>query len=283
MKRILLIGANSSIARSYKDCLTEVEVICTSRDGQLGVKLDLLDVKTIPEQLLTHVFDVAIVFAGMTNIQECEQHPEMAQRINCNSLLVLRSALKIKRWILLSTNLVFSGKQPKTLHNNEHAPFNQYGLSKANMERSFLAKAPHQVAIVRITKVVTPSFTLFKNWLAKIRQGEVISAFDDMTLSPIGVTDVAKFLHQLTLTFKSGIHQLSGKGDDSYFHVINCLAEKEGLDRKHIMAASKTVTSPEFTSLHVSEKENELGFSPPDFHQVFSSCELNLGKGGECV
>ena len=81
MPHALLIGASSSIASYFKksfdkNCLTFTEA---GRHSELKVSLDCLDLDSL---LLPPGITHAIFFAGITNIQYCEDHPEYSRLVN---------------------------------------------------------------------------------------------------------------------------------------------------------------------------------------------------------
>ena len=272
MSRILIIGATSSLAAEFIRQHKTDELILTDRLGNAGEKLDLADLSSMSQNLVSQRFDYAIVFAGMTNIAECEQNPELAHQINCVSLAELQSKLDVENWILLSTNLVFSGKRPLERHDAPYAPFNQYGKSKAEMERIFRERcSADKLAIVRMTKVVNDSFTLLQNWLESLRDCKQISAFRDMSFSPVSSSQVVDFLGNLVASFTSGIYHLSGDKDISYYEAICTLALINELDPELVSGVAKTVDSPNYTSLLTDKREEALGFNAPSIRQILNA------------
>jgi dTDP-4-dehydrorhamnose reductase len=269
MKKVLVVGASSDIAKEYILRLNKnYRLWQTTRTGKLGFKVDLAKPELLSAELINQTYDVIVVFAAMTKFVDCEANPTLAKMINCDSLIYLHNHLNAKHWIVISTNSVFSGDSQITLPDEKYAPFNQYGHSKVKMEEYF-GDHKSQVSIVRLTKVLTPKFTFFKEAIVKLRLGERVSVFDDMVFSPLSLSQVANYLVQLTNKPSGGVHQLSGLQDVSYFEALNYLVSQIGLSNQLIIPISKTVLSPKHTCLFVNQRSLDLGFVPKPYTQIF--------------
>jgi dTDP-4-dehydrorhamnose reductase len=273
--KVLVVGGESSIALEYQSLLCNVDAYVTTKKGTRGFDLDLSAPENIDPKLLQIEFDVAIVFAAMTNIAECENKPDLAKAINCDAIVSLHKALNVKHWILLSTNAVFSGEQEAAAIDTPHSPFNFYGKSKADMENYFLQYMCTS-SIVRLTKVVTPRFTFFEELLKKVRAGNNVEVFKNMVLSPVSISQVADFLIALTVNPIGGIYQLSGKQDTTYYEVAKYLIENERGDQNLLIPSICTNSVPRFTSLAVGKREWNYGFTSEPIYKLLGNCtEVN--------
>jgi dTDP-4-dehydrorhamnose reductase len=267
VKKVLVIGADSTLAQAYMAGVDKrlVEIttttrkpdVCASNTTAHSVFLDLDDPDLTP--LMEREFDFAVVFAAMTNMSACEQKPELAMQVNCDSVQGLLRGLRVKKWVLLSTNMVFSGAFPHVTHKHETCPFNHYGKTKAFMEEKALGYFPN-VAVVRLTKVIGKDYQLFEAKLAELKQGRSAEVFQDMHLCPISQSSVCRYLQALILDFKPGIHQLSGKEDVSYLQLFEFLCQRLKIDKANLKGVPAKVSAPKFTSLLVDTREAEYGF-----------------------
>lgn len=278
MKKVLVIGADSDIATQYISSLVDADVWQTSKTGYPGYQLNLTELEHISPELLNQCFDVAIVFAAMTKITECEAKPSLAQTINCDALIHLQKSLSVEHWIVLSTNSVFSGEINVTPADSKHAPFNQYGITKAKMERYFLTLGS-MASIVRLTKVITPKFTFFQDNISKVQAGEHVNVFNDMLISPLTLSQVADYLVKLSNSPVAGIHQLSGLHDVSYYEALKYLVKKMELRSDLVVPVGKTVLSPKYTCLLVTKNALDLGFKPKHYKTALSEF---LAGGSTC-
>lgn len=69
------------------------------------------------------------------------------------------------------------------------------------------------------------------NWRDKATKGKAISAFTDMTLSPISLDDVVYKIDFLVKERAEGIYQLSEKKDISYYDFALDFANKNGFNK----------------------------------------------------
>lgn len=268
-KTLLLVGASSGLARSFQRFIEELDdfhITTTSRNGDNDIGLQL-DNSVFPE--FRDSFDVVIVFAGMTNMSECETSPELADLVNCDGVVKLMESVQAKQWVVFSTNLVLAGDTPNKQGSDAYQPFNRYGASKAKMEQALLRRK-ESVAIIRLTKVIQPELPIFVGFLTKLVEKRAIQAFDDMTISPIWIDDVSLFLVKLVSDFSPGIYQLSGSSDVSYYQVMQYFAKQLKLKDSLIQPMAKAVKSPKYTSLHVDIKENRYGFTALPYSQVLN-------------
>ena len=276
-KRVLVIGADSTLAQDFleRNTCEATHITTTSRRTQSHavstethhnntnrhVYFDLTQPE-IPNALRAKEFDVAIVFAGMTNIAACEQHQALASEINHYSVVRLMQSLQVRHWILLSTNLVFSGTTPNIQCTAPYAPFNHYGLTKANMEQAALS-LNKSLVIVRLTKVLMPRFTFLQNVITKLAAGQSCEVFNDMTMAPIWINEVSDVLYGLVHARRNsqGIIQLSANEDITYYHAANYCAERLQLPTGLLAGVPKSVSSPGFNSLANDNPDFELDYT----------------------
>jgi dTDP-4-dehydrorhamnose reductase len=101
--------------------------------------------------------------------------------------------------------------------------------------------------------VIHPGLTLFKKWEQSLSNGQPIFAFKDMTLSPVNIDDVIKKIDRLVKDKATGIFQLSGGTDKSYYKFAQEFAKRKGypsnLVKKDSWVNKLQFTPPKYTSL----------------------------------
>lgn len=270
VKKILIIGPESRLAIQLLNQLSDLDGFIVKTAGKsIGADfyIDLANLQQAAITINEH-FDCAVVFGGMTRIVECEKAPELAMRINRDAAVNLMNVLNVRHWVMFSTNLVFSGEQPDVDKYTPHFPRCAYGRSKSEMEAQVLS-GNKSVAIIRMTKVLQPNMALFDGFIRKLKLHQPVEVFHDMVISPVSGVDSTRFLISLLSNFKPGIYQLSGAGDHSYYHVIKYCAQKLRLDEDLIVAVSKNMNSPKYTSLKVDNIEKQYQFNAKAFSEVF--------------
>ena len=289
-KRILIVGGTSHIGQALVKRLDPMHYQCilTSRNKSLCLHdasmkyLDLDDTSSF-QSLQNENFDVCVFLAALTDTQFCEKHPELAQRINVeNTKLLIHFLLSrkiVSRLVFLSTNQVFNGKESYPDIEKMTDPFNHYGQAKAEIEKYLLALSD-EVAIVRLTKVLTENDVFFENRVMDIARGNVVSVFNDMYISPINIDLVVTFLNDLidVKTLNQKIYQLSGQDNYSYYDVLYFLALCLGLDSRYVSSESKHtkgMRSPDYASMAFNTGELNR-YQAPTLEETCQALVLGL-------
>ena len=206
-----------------------------------------------------HTFDninqyaSAVICAAVTDMAACEKKHEETRAVNVSGTMELIKKLNNNKThiVFLSTNQVFDGRKPKQKPDASRNPINEYGRQKAEVE-VFIDNLSN-ACILRLAKVIHPGLTLFKKWEQSLSNGQPIFAFKDMTLSPVNIDDVIKKIDRLVKDKATGIFQLSGGTDKSYYKFAQEFAKRKGypsnLVKKDSWVNKLQFTPPKYTSL----------------------------------
>jgi len=245
--RVLIIGGDGAIGRALKDRLESRQdtVFFTTRRSVPAhgnvVHLDLAasDVETT---LLPQV-DVAYFCAAITGFAACRNNKELGERVNffVPSALARRLAGAGSRVVFLSSNAVFDWSEPHVPASREPSPRTEYGLFKAKAEKEFSALGS-VASIVRLWKVLRSDDRLFTGWINDLNQKKNISAFSDHHLAPISLAETIEALVAISQSPDSGMFQMSGARDISYFDAARRLASLTNAD-PNLIAAVKAAES----------------------------------------
>ncbi|MCC2606238.1 sugar nucleotide-binding protein [Planctobacterium marinum] len=268
--RILVIGSESKLARAFvTHCISHLNCAIhqTSRHNHRYHFLDLEEVENMSEFILQQEYDFCLVFAAMTNIAACHTDPVRAQLINCHAVQFLMGRLRVRHWVLFSTNQVFSGDEPYVNKDAIFSPFSEYGKSKVLME--LVAKEhSHSVAIVRLTKVIDGQYPLFRKFITSLLNGEKVAVYKDMVFAPVYIERVCQFLVALVANFKPGVYQLSASNDISYYSALRFIGKLLQLPEENVIAQLALQQCPKNTTLKVDKQENRLGFTSESAEQA---------------
>ena len=154
-RRILLLGASGFVGGGLPASLAgrhDVVGTCSQREVPGLLRLDLRDEPAL-ETLVRQDFDVVIHCVGLVDLPSAEAAPELAHRVNVESVRVVRDALAgtPTKLVLLSSDNVFDGTRDHYTELDPPAPVNVYGRTKVAAER-VLAQDP-QALVVRIPMV----------------------------------------------------------------------------------------------------------------------------------
>ncbi|MEJ6473060.1 SDR family oxidoreductase [Pseudoalteromonas piscicida] len=254
MRRTLIIGGDSNIGRYFRE--QHKEVAFTSRRSNAELFLDLSDpnsfegvFKTIKEKKISSV----IFLAAITKIADCENKPERSHKLNVeNTCILIKELHNLGCFtVFISTNHIFDCKSPKMAVNSPKKPFSIYGQHKLEVEE-YIIQHCLNVAILRPTKILTPCFSLVNAMLRDLKNGIQFEAFDDHFFSPVSINFFCDCLTEILLSKKTGVYQISGENDLSYYTFLREVAIINNLDPKLVIpikAESKQVIAANYGSL----------------------------------
>ncbi len=279
-RRILVVGGESRIgaalAAAHANNGDEVSITSRRRDLAAAAYLDLA--KVPPRWAPPFGTDIAYVCAGITSIQHCEQQSEFSTRVNVRGTLeVCRALARANVFIVFfSTSLVFDGDRPGPTGATATSPRCLYGRQKASVEAA-LQEGGMPSAILRLTKVLTPSHPLLTAWTNTLSQGKTIAAFTDLRMAPITLDTVVSASLAVARRKAPGITHLSAARDISYFEAARHLAQCLGVDAALVQAASarQTLRSPGALQRHADlamASDDPFSFHIRDPLHVIEAC-----------
>lgn len=224
-------------------------------------------------------YSVAFLCAAITSIAACEDDPARTQQINVLNTVTLAKRLLAAgtRIVYLSSNTVFEGSAAWPDENAPYSPICEYGRQKVVVERQLLSLATPElpVAIVRLSKVLTPRAGMVAEFLRRLEVGESCSAFDDLSMCPISIDYTSEALLAVARSGLSGIFHLSGEEEMSYAGFAHLLALHLGADpglvRPESLVASpaRVLFRPTHPGLGMQRTRELLGIAPePTAHLI---------------
>src|SRR5882724_3618826 len=184
----------------------------------------------------------ACILAGVVRLESCEGDPVGTAHVN-----VARTSALIERLLdhgvgvlFLSTDKVFDGTRAFMPPDAPVCPASEYGRQKASVEALVRRRTEggSHAAILRLSKVISPDFALFAQWIDALSAGRPIHAFRDMTLAPVPIDLATAAIAALLLDGARGVFQLSGPRDVTYSEAGRLLAERLGADPALVMESS---------------------------------------------
>ena len=230
MTHHLIIGADGMIGKALRTALPDAYVT-TRADLDLAVLPSTWPV--LPKA------DVAYICAAVTKLDACENDPTASRQVNVVGTGALIEKLQVQgtHVVFLSSNQVFDGSVPFRKAHDVQCPINEYGRQKAEVEQ-WLAARPHPYTILRLTKVLAAPLPILAQWEADLRAGKSIEAFDDLLLAPVPIQQVVNRLIEIGNAKPTGIMQLSGEHEASYYDVACEMAVSMKLDVQKIIPIS---------------------------------------------
>ena len=263
--RILILGGNSTIGVELYKTLSrqgfDVDVT-TRRASDISnnvLFLDLADKKSFSSILKRH-YDSAIICSAITSVAACESEPKSTKYINVGATIEVINRLSERgtHIVFISTSLVFDGSTAFARAFDRKNPSCHYGEQKAIVE-DYLHANNLVAAIIRLTKVIRPQYTLFVDWMYSLRLGNTISPYMDKNIAPVTLRFTVSILSWLIKYKKTGIYQVSSDREITYLDAALYLAELKNLDTSLIKPKSS------FNCLIPVVTDNQILFSTLQF------------------
>ncbi len=182
--------------------------------------------------------EVVINCAAFVRVDECEQRPEEAFRVNAvGALNVARTAARVgARCVYVSTDYVFDGEKgtPYT-EDDVPCPINVYGASKLAGEY-LVRQSCSEWTIVRVASLFGKSSARGKGgnfvdtMLRRARAGEALQVVVDIRMSPTYAADAARALEGLVASGVRGIFHLANGGSCTWYEFACKAIELAGID-----------------------------------------------------
>lgn len=231
--------------------------------------------------------DIVVNAAAYTRVDDAEDEPELAFRINAEaageaSTAAARLGIPI---IQVSTDYVFDGRKgPPYVENDETGPINHYGRSKlAGEELVRAVNSDH--CIVRTSWLFSPFGRNFvRTIIAAGAKGGTLSVVGDQFGSPTSALDLAQAILRLAASWAGneparGTYHLANRGAASWFNLA-VAAQEEAAAQGMGVAAVKAIATSEWPTraprpmnsvLDSSKVEAAIGLAMPDWRVALAT------------
>ena len=226
-------------------------------------------------------FDVLCNPAGMTNLERCEDEPELARRVNALAPGELAKLCRErgKKFLHFSTDYVFDGVEPGLRREEDPpSPLSVYGRTKEEGERSVLAEGG---TVMRVSWVFGPEKPAFPDQiLAKALNGEELAAVADKFSLPAYTRDIGEWSGSLlSAGLPGGIFHACNSGPVTTWHgialeIARFLHERTGRPAAEVrklslaeMTAFRAVR-PRHTAMATDRLSAVLGKAPRDWREA---------------
>jgi dTDP-4-dehydrorhamnose reductase len=239
--KILITGGSGLLALNWARCIrSEWDVILgmharqVSLAGTSSMPIDLTLSDSLTRLLSKLKPDLVIHTVALTDVDRCEQEPELAHYINAELAQNVAQAcgwLGIKL-VHISTDHLFDGKKAFCTELDAVCPVNIYGKTKALAEELVLGACP-EALVVR---------TNFYGWGSSYRSSfsdgickslhayKKINLFNDIYFSPIIIDELVNSVHELINHRVSGVFNVVGDDRLSKYEFGVSLAKVFDLD-----------------------------------------------------
>lgn len=221
-----------------------------------------------------HQFRSVVHCEGLCKLKSCELNPEMARRVNVQSLANLIAELApTTRLVALSVDLVFSGRtEARYVEEDDVDPVTVYGQTMVEAERVARERRP-DACLLRISLPMGVSFNGHAgaiDWIqSRFKQDKPATLFYDEVRTPT-YTDCLNrvFLAALNRPL-AGIYHAGGPRRLSLYEIAQIVNRIGGYDSRHLRGCDRREAGPMppragDVTLDSSRLATALGFAPFD-------------------
>jgi dTDP-4-dehydrorhamnose reductase len=232
--RVLVTGAAGAVGSYVRQTFSDCELVLSDVRGDFE-RLDVTDAPSVMQMVADLAPDVVLHLAAATDVDVCEQEPDLAFRANAigTQNVALASRRAGATLVYISTAGVFGGDkvEPYTEF-DEPGPANVYGHSKLAGERIVTALLDTHY-IVRAGWMIGGG-SLDRKFVGKIVDlieggAERLRAVDDKFGSPTYAKDLLLGIRRLLETGYFGLYHLVNDGSCSRYDVALAIRDVAGL------------------------------------------------------
>jgi dTDP-4-dehydrorhamnose reductase len=247
--RLLIIGANGFLGQhlSKAGCCFEVfEADLAAPCSERGLEMDVTSPGSV-DAAFRHVRpNVVVLLAAISDIDQCEQHPEIAEAVNvCGAVHVTEACARTEaKMVFTSSAAVFDGTRHGYTECDDPTPLSVYGRTKARAEELILAKLPTAL-ILRLALAIgfaegPGTNAMLNRFAAKLGAGECVWLPDFEYRNPIDAGTLSTLLLELLGTDgAAGVFHVGATEAISRFELGVKLAERMGFSPRHVQAQTE--------------------------------------------
>ncbi|GAA5124458.1 NAD(P)-dependent oxidoreductase [Luteolibacter yonseiensis] len=237
---------------------------------------DLADPRSLASALEQLECDVFLNPAGITSLEMCEDHPELARRVNSDAPAEIASwaAARNVRVYHFSTDYVFAGEDPGLRDEEEIPhPLSAYGRSKLAGEDAVLAWPGN--GVIRVSWVFGPEKTSFVDQIFEAAlAGQPLAAISDKFSLPTFTSDLSQWTEHILSQHATGVLHACNSGEPVSWHDMAAAVVEEmlacgvisslpGIGRQSLAEMrSFRAPRPRFTAMGTSRLAGLLGHPP---------------------
>ena len=226
----------------------EFEIILVVHQRQLNYKnlrsiqIDLFNLDEIVNQIKKLNIHIVINLAAISNVEKCENYPDLAFAVNQKLAKIVAKACSItnRKLIHISTDHLFGNENKSHTENDIPILVNNYAKSKYWGECEVLNENPKALVCRTNFFGKGPIHRVsISDWIIKdLTNNEIINLFDDVCFSPIIGFKVPEYAHKLLDLGASGIYNISADDMISKYKFGEYIANAFNLSKKLINKSS---------------------------------------------
>lgn len=298
--RILITGANGLLGQKLvKRCMKhKLNFLAVSKGENRNPTLDQenyfeldISIQQDVERVLndynpTHIINAAAI----TNVDFCEEYPELTHAVNVQAVQLLFDwcSKRNAHFQQLSTDFVFDGKKGGYSEEDEVNPLSVYGKSKVDAELLLQNSVFLNWSIIRTIIVYGTGFNLSRSNLVlwardAMKNKRPIQVVNDQFRAPTWADDLAYACIETLIRQQTGVFHVCGPETLSIYELVMRMAAFYEAD-KHLLTTISSDTlgqpanRPPKTGFNIKKARQILMFSPTSFNHSLELLEKELSS-----
>lgn len=263
--KALIFGASGLLGKALTREWTDDKVI-----GLSSRNADIRDPQTVKQVVEEVTPEWIVLAAAYTDVDRCENHPELALSVNRDGAVNVAKAAKSvgAKLLFLSSDYVFDGEKtsPYEIDDARH-PLSVYGRSKAEAELR-LSEVMPDCCIVRTSWLFGMGGKCFPDTIMKLAATRpAIEVVNDQRGSPTYTVDLARAIVQLCRKHAEGIVHVTNRCDCTWFEFAENIVKAANLPTEvrpvSTLQMPRPAPRPRYSVLSPSSLERH-GIQMPD-------------------
>jgi len=271
LKSVLITGAYGQLGEAcVKNLKLNFNLLISGRTApENGIQLDITDGNSVSRVLVEIDPDVILNLAAMTNVDGCENDPEMARAINVDGVKNLCDGFD-GHFIQLSTDYVFDGTGGPYSENDKTNPISVYGKTK--LEADEWLSAQHEKTTILRANVLygytRRTEASFVKWVVdSLSNDQQIKVVNDQWNNPTWTESLASVIGILIKNEALGLYHYGDKDLLNRYEFAQIIAKVFDLNDSLIMPVStaelnQPAPRPLKSGLKSENIESALGIVP---------------------
>ncbi|WP_013334485.1 family 1 glycosylhydrolase [Gloeothece verrucosa] len=234
---LVIVGASGTLGKAFGR-LCEIRGVAYRLLSRQ--EMDITDAVSI-ERVLAELKPWAVInAAGYVRVDDAEKEPEVCLKVNAEGAAILAEVCRRygAKYLTFSSDLVFDGTGSNPyLEDDDIAPLNVYGRSKALAEKQVLA-ADETALVIRTSAFFGPwdEYNFVTIALRQLEAGESFVAASDVVISPTYVPDLVQASLDLLVDDECGLWHLANKGAISWADLARYAAQAAGVNTDNLIS-----------------------------------------------
>ena len=240
--KVTILGASGLLGKALMREWNEDEIVgLGSRD------VDIRDLDKVREVVEKTRPEWIVLAAAYTNVDDCENHPDLALAVNRDGAVNVANAAKLTgaKLLFLSSDYVFDGKKTSPYETEDvRNPQSVYGRSKAEAEVRLLEVLP-ECCIARTSWLFGTGGKCFPDTILKLAASRpALDVVNDQRGCPTYSVDLGRAIIKLCRNQASGIVHTTNSGDCSWFEFAREIIKGAGLATEVRPVSSQQMARP---------------------------------------